>query len=448
MPYWLGKDGVWRAKGRSSIGTPVVTTPTTPTTPTPTNPPDDGQQGIPTPDVPTIKYTDLFRSGDTVGDAFNRMTTRAAVELPVDFDEEIVDFKFATGTYGIWSNKCLGIIGPGKMGGVYRARMGLRPNSSTQIDKAFAQSQGGTIQLYLARVGGLAAGERTQTVMRGFEIYGTDQAVSAANENQPHSYNGMINYNGMNTVWEDLLLRGVAPGYWNSPPGETFSLNGYKDYGSVFRNIEVDGRNPAGRRTSGSPLGGNNSDHMLVEDCYFHDSYVSGLTWSFTGRFDVGASQSKNITTRRVFVENNANHLLQAGKRFTGFNHENVGGYVRHYSPRIKMTQMTEWNQSHMAFNMFNMPSEGLVDNQDIEIHNPNWGGQSFSKYNGMFTVNIDKYYAWDPGTNTPRLNAQQTAPKVFINGNQLTPIWLTKSPTNNLTNDPTKFFVVVQNQG
>lgn len=376
----------------------------------------------PTGDLPTIRYTRLHRAGDTVSQALNRLTAPRVVVLPSGFDGDIVDFSNFD-SFGLYNPNLLGIGGPGPE----NARLRLAPMSSTHASAVPAQGSRRTNQLFLVRIGRVRG---TPAVAYGFTLEGSNQPSSENSEGGPHNYHGLLPYRTGGAVWENLRLLGASYGTWNSPPGETFSIAELGTTDSLFRNIEVDGRNADGRY-GGSPFGANNATNIRLEDCYFHHSKVSGLTFSFAGSHTDVDKVTRGVTTRRVKVAHNANITLEEGKRFTGFNHENVMGPVRHYSPDIQRDHMTEWNLSHMSF------ANALSDNPDIQIVEPTWH-ESAPNNNGCFTVSMSASYAGAP-------NRQITPPTVVKNGVTLIPYLLTGAPPAPISVDPTTHFVVVR---
>jgi hypothetical protein len=410
--YKIDSDGAFRVKDRTPLNEPIVAPPSL----------------YPAlPDLPTYNLVDLYQSGDKFMDVVKRMPSRRHLVLPDGYESELVGFSEGNSTIAAYHPNLRGIYGPGKD----KAQLTLRPMSSSEASRATITSQasGGTTQLTLMRIGlmqGTAADR--QSVLYGFTLNGTDQAVMAESENQPHRYQGINIYGGINSVMRNVKVTGV-PGHWNSPPGETFQIQGYKDRGTKLYDVEVDGFNVAGRRVGSSPFGGNNTIDSEIVDLYGHDGYVSGLTWSFAGSHTNIDSASSNVITRRAKMHWNANHTLAGGKRFTGINHENVMGFVRHYNPEFHIANMTEWNVGHVAINNY------LNDNPDIQIIEPVWF-ESPPRNNGCFTITIQKSYAGGP-------QAQTSVPRVIKNGVELIPYHIYAPPGSMLPVDPAKHFVV-----
>lgn len=426
---WSPVDGKWSAVNRTAIdpNPPVVIVP-----PTPTPDPTPGVPGVdPTlplsrqlPDLPRIKYTDLYRSGDTLQDTIARIPDPRVLELPAgDFAYD----DFGPQNFGLYAERSgvgtlIGLAGEGQQ----QTRLGIREGSSTKVGLVTAQGN----PLSQIRIG-----SRRQTLVHDLTIYGTDQPPSVYNENRPHNYSGLMNYMGVDSYFVRIKFEGAAPGNWNAPPGETFNLNNYKDVRTRVLDCEVTGFNPKGSRVGGSPIGGNNSTDMWVEDSWFHDSFVSGVTWSFTGVPTNLAAISTGVTTHRIRVEHNANHTLTAGKRFTCLNHENVGGAVRHHYAYLQADNSTEWNWGFVALNNL------LFDNKDIQIIEPTWVGGP-AKNNGMFSITMPYRYA--EGYNDG-INKQVTPPTVVKNGRALKPLYIRGNPTATLTQSPDEYYVVVK---
>lgn len=377
----------------------------------------------PLPDLPTVSYASLYQSGDTVVDVIGRMTANAVISLPAGFDEDITDFSMA-GVYGLYAPYLKGFVGQGQT----QARLRMKPNSSTKASLVPAQGNGGTNQFSMIRPGG-GSSVSDQTLFYGLTIEGTDQPASANNEGRPHNYHGVQIYYGHGARFEKVLMKGI-PGSWNSPPGETFNFAGYKDVDTVVNDCEVDGINSAGSQVGGSPFGGNNSVGMVLNDCYFHDSYVSSLTFSIAGSSTTDYNTtSRNITTNRCRIWHNGNHILASGKRFTGINHENVQGFVRHNQPDIIVDNMTEWTATHMSF------GNAIADNTDIRIIDPVWHGTGPTRNSGCFTIGYNVNYG-------SGANLQTTAAYVELNGVALTPIH-TYSNSGTIAADPAKNYII-----
>lgn len=352
---------------------------------------------------PTVDYATLAQPGDTFNQALNRLTSPARVRVPAGL-YEIVNFTQGGGVYGCYAPLCQGIIGAG----IDKTIIQLRPGSSTKANLVPVQSTKTTNPLTMMR---LAKG---QVISSGFTISGTEQPVDP-NTGLPHLYGGWTQYMGNGSHVSDVKVTGI-PGDWNSPPGETFANNAYRDVDTVFERVEVDGwiwlwtKNPdgsltrtKGRRVGGSPLGGNASTRLTIRDCYFHDSYVSMLTNSFTGDPFTGAP-SVDYTTERVRVENNGNTSTAGGKKASGMNHEGVNGNITHRYPTIVLTGTA---YPHFAFN------NGQADAQ-IEIIEPTWsGGPSWA--NGCLVMEIGDTYVGQP-------NKQVSRPRVVKNGVELIP--------------------------
>lgn len=447
--------GTLSAVGGSLPGAPVVTpTPTVQslqlarlsgaiTTAPVVTPPEtttnvwDGDPTLGLPSFPTVNYTSLYQSGDSVSQALARLNTYAVVLLPNGFDEEFSDFAFAS-NFGIFNRYLMGIGGSSPT----QARIRLKPLSSTKASSVPPQGDPSVLttnSLYLARFGQVGEGTSSatpeayrHTYLYGFTLEGTDQQINVNSGNRPHNYGGVMNYLSNGSIWQNMKFVAPSYGHWGWQPGETFGINDYKGNGNIYRRIEVDGRNAAGVLRGASPLGGNASQNITLEDCYFHDSYVSGLTWSFTGDVSSTGSATNGVTTRRVKVERNGNHSFTTGQTFTGFNHENVLGAVRHYNPNISTLDTRSWAANHMVFNNV------LIDNTNIRVEEPVVSG-GWPAYKGAFTVSF-------PGGLGGMTNKQATAPVVIRNGVTLAPYHVYSNPgTTPLANlNPATQYVIV----
>jgi hypothetical protein len=413
--YAILADGSMRSRGRTPLNLPPVVVP-----PTPPKYPA-------LPDLPAYRLVDLYQPGDSFMDVVKRMPSRRHLVLPDGYEGELDGFAEGNNTIAAYHPNLRGIYGPG----MSKASLTLKRKSSTAVQRQqiTPQSSGGTTQLTLLRIGAFQGTDaERQCVLYGFTLNGTDQEVMAESENQPHRYQGINVYGGVDSVVQNVKVTGV-PGHWNSPPGETFQIQGFRDRRTRVYDVEVDGFNIDGRRVGSSPFGGNNTVGSEVVDLYGHDGYVSGLTYSFSGSETNPDAASKDIITRRVRMRANANHTLTGGKRFTGVNHENALGYVRHYESEIQMVNMTEWNVGHMAFN------NALFDNPDIQIIEPTWF-ESPPRNAGCFTITVQKTYA---GVT----QKQTTMPKVIKNGRELEPFHITAPPGSVLPINPATHYVV-----
>jgi hypothetical protein len=399
----------------------------------------DPMAGLPA--FPTVSYASLYQAGDKPDEALARLNQYAVVMFPDGFDEQFDDFSYANGIYGIFNQYLLGM---GNASGPGQARIGIRPRSSTAASKVPPQGDPSVLttnQLYLARIGVVGEGTAGMTPAQwrakyifGITIEGTDQAIDANSGGRPHNYGGFLNYITTNSIWQNIKVISGGYGHWGWQPGETFVFNEYKGTGNIYRRIEVDGRNRDGIKRSASPFGANNAKNLTLEDCYFHDTVASGLTFSFAGDVTNSGSATDTVTTRRVKVENNGNVTLTTGQTFTGFNHENVLGAVRHYNPDITMQNIGGlWAGNHMVFN------NRLIDNQDIQIIEPTWRGAMFPAYNGAFVVSFGNTWGG-------QANKQVTPPKVVKGGVTLTPRHIYNNPgTAPISGlDPTREYVLV----
>lgn len=379
----------------------------------------------PLPSFDSVTYESLYQSGDSFNQAINRLTSDKVVLLPSGFDELIDGFGGHPNGYGAFSPNLLGLVGTARS----QTRLMLKPLSSTQAqrDRIPAQNVGGSNPLTILRIGM----GRGKNILAQMTIEGTDQEPLAINDGMPHNYSGVNLFQWTDGLVQDVLLKSASAGNYHYPPGETFEMNDYKGLRTTFRALEVDGVTRAGRRASGSPLGGNNSIDILLEDCYLHDTLVSGLTYSYTGTHTNAAAATRGVTTRRCRIRDNANWSNVTGRRFGAINHENVYGPIRHEYLNIHMANLYNWNSGHIAF------AHWFEDVTDITILEPNWNKQSAPRNNGMFTIAI-------PTNFNGESNKQVTVPKVIKNGIELIPVHIYSGPNSNLTQSPDTHFVVV----
>lgn len=374
MPYevYSRKTGKWVSPGRPDIldtasttarvqgivlaGTPVGSTP----------PP----LATDLPSLAEINWSSLSPAPrENMNNVLGRMTSNARVVMPEDQFEIIGDS--ATNQYGVFAPKALGFRGAG----IGKSIVQLAPDSYVNQTAPPGSSGNGMI-----RFGPNNSATRVQTSLSDMTFIGADQHTSAGVQ---LLYAGLFNYYGQDSLWENLKLLAMSRGGGNSPStGETFAINSFHDINSRYINIEVDGRNAdLSQRIGGSPFGCNGSINVYLQDCYFHDSQFSGLTFSVAGS---AASPTHIITTLRVKVSQNANHSpIVSGGRFSGFNHEFVTGAISHTLPDITLDNATLWDTNHMDFGGTN------GDNPDILIDSPIWHGIGPTWANGAFVVKM-----------------------------------------------------------
>lgn len=216
----------------------------------------------PTVGVPYVTYESLYRTGDTITDALNRLSIPAVVTFPegqfrfsgrsaktrsgveteagINLDKDMV--------CGIWG------AGPGTLGG---------SSGTVFVDTAGRPGKSGS---HMIRSVGASRG----LVLHGFQVVGADQGAD---------FQGIYVYAPTGPILaEDLLISGWQ-GSSASPPGETFGLLVYTTKGPqpvTVRRVECDGRRTLGGDifgtvgiTLGKGVGG------VVEDCYVHHNRIS-----------------------------------------------------------------------------------------------------------------------------------------------------------------------------
>lgn len=346
----------WTSTGRNPIIDTAIVTP----------PPVDTEL----PDLTEISWASLSPVvGEHLGTTLARQTTLARVVMPA-ITVPIIDDNM-TNQYDIFAPKTLGLRGAG----IDQTIAQIKANSYT--NKIAAPNSAGN---GVMRFGPNNSATRVATSLSDMTFIGADQFDSNGNQ---MLYAGVLNYYGQDAVWENLKFIAMSRGGGNSPStGETFAINSFKDINSKYINIEVDGRNAAlTSRIGGSPFGCNGSHNVYLQDCYFHDSQFSGLTFSVAGS---AASPTNIITTLRVKVSQNANHSpIVTGGRFSGFNHEFVTGAISHTLPDITLDNAALWDTNHMDFGGTN------GDNPNILIDSPIWHGIGPSWANGAFVIKM-----------------------------------------------------------
>ncbi len=156
----------------------------------------------------------------------------------------------------------------------------------------------------------------------GFSLHGTQTRGDGV-------YHGglMISNCTGKPIIERLYMKDVSPGYGNSPPGETFGINVFRSANTTIRDTEIDGRDFSGNRTMASPIGWNtvvnDTSTVNVQRVYTHHGLTGMLTfWETT-----------NIITEDYYTYSwpTGTGALSG----SGINHEQSGGRIRHYRPRL-----------------------------------------------------------------------------------------------------------------
>lgn len=357
-------------------------------------------------DLPMVKYSALYRSGDSASDVFgSRLTQNCYVDM-TDVSAEIVDFTQGGAAYGIYAPLCHGIyVQPGHQG-----VLTMRANSSTQVSKVPLQGSGQPCPLFVMRLGPSNGTVHSPVHVQGLTINGSNQAVDP-NTGKPHGYHGFVDYRSLNSTFVNMTVKGV-PGWWNSPPGETFQFSTYYSTSPVMTNLEVDGINLTGDQVGGG-TGNNGSVNIEYDNPYIHDAFVSGMVSSSAG--GVGGVDVNGYTTRNGRFWHNANHEPKSGGRnFPGLNHEGVSGFIHHYYPDILMDNLAgDYTGSQHVY-----IGTGDANCPDVLFFEPNWHPEVGTPFgsNGAFVVNIPATYAGSP-------NKQTTLPVVIKGGVTLTPV-------------------------
>lgn len=388
------------------------------------------------PDQPTIRFVDYYQAGDTFRQTCSRMQAYCQAqgsatssdgyrqfELP-DGEFTFADFPMATtNKFGLFFDRNLGYIGQGPDNTMIR----LERMSSTV-------GTGGTMMRLAGNSSGALPGGLVP-INYGYTLAGSEQpdqtytqtSTPGTPEVGPQLYSGHVHYQTVGEIMQKVRHLGTSCGNWNSPPGETFSNNSYKCLNLTLRGVEVSGFDYDGKRWGGSPFGGNNSVGDLIEDAWLHHSYVSGLTWSFSGDDDSLPSISRDFTTRRVRIEHNANIApRRSGKYFAIINNENAGGTILHDELQAFVDNSVApsqwlWNANHSSI------VGKLFDNTDItyKFNTVNDWTQVHPRWQGCVVLVRSSVYG-SPAM--PQL--QQTAPKVYVGGNLLTAINWTSGNT------------------
>jgi hypothetical protein len=363
-------------------------------------------------DLPLIKLTAVYQTGDTFQDVLNRAASAASngnhyLEIPSGYVGEGVDF-LQPNHYSIYGPKCCGFRGPGPD----EVLIQMRKNSSTQVSLVPAQSTKQNNPLFFMRIGPNNSSSGRAVHMEGVTLKGTDQAVDP-NTGMPHAYGGFSNYWGRGATFENVRFK-AFPGTWNSPPGETTEYNGYNDQDTIWRNVESDGMNDAGVRVGGG-TGGGGARRWLIDGAYVHDSRVSGFALGTSGAPATG-TQCDSVTTKNLTIKSNANHSTAGGQTFNGLNHEGFTTFVHHFNTDIWVDNQPNVGKAHFTFN------NAQTNCPDIQIIDPVWHGDTGGSptwANGCLVIAVADAYAGS----TDGVNKQTSLPYVELNGVQLTPI-------------------------
>jgi hypothetical protein len=194
-------------------------------------------------------------------------------------------------------DKIDGLVGAGAA----HTTMRVRPMTSTRIAMV-PPSDGGLRSvnpLYVARFDGASPGEPPTEIGR-FALLGTPQG---------HTYSGLLAFQGTCRL-HDLLVKAI-PGDSGVNPGETFSVNLYRQVNTKMIGVVVDGTDEAGGRVTASGVGIN----------FCHGVTVEGGQVSNTG-FGSGFAcyESGDLTFTGVSTTDTA---------FYGLNFENCTGVQR-----------------------------------------------------------------------------------------------------------------------
>ena len=136
-------------------------------------------------------------------------------------------------------------------------------------------------------------------------------------------------YEGINlsrcsgAILQDIKVTGI-PGNFNSPPGETFSVNVNGSSGSRLYRIEVDGRDGSGKKVTACGIGINNTSNIELHECYTHHTGFS---------HGVSIWQSSDVQSWNHRSEYNGTALNEGGSYGSlgaGINHEKSRDCVHH----------------------------------------------------------------------------------------------------------------------
>ena len=340
----------------------------------------------------TVRYEDLYRSGDSFQQALNRCSGGQVVTLP---EGEFLLDDFSNGYHDAvrigssGASGCRGIAGSGR-GTVIRLR-----GSAGQYTDA---NSGNLIGIDLRGAGPAYLGN--------FQLRGVDMAAAGSS--------GIFLANSPGSVLEWLYLNGASKGYANYPPGETFGINVYLSDRVVIRDTEVDGRDPVTRQRRGaSPIGWNGSWSRYAQDArvqrtYTHHS-IAGMTTFWL--------------TNNVTLDNFHSFSCGSGSgRLSGsqVNLEEVTGRVRMAYPRLythgRYYRQTQWSADPTATDNTDFAFAQACttsDQRDVVVTEPRFD----LGVNGLLTTSSYAGYTSSSGA----LNKVSTPPTIVKNGVQLT---------------------------
>lgn len=334
----------------------------------------------------TVRYEDVFVSGDTFQQTLNRVIGGKILTLPAG---TFTITGFANGfNDGVrigsgGATGCIGIAGSGR---------------STIIRLIGSSSSGGNI----IGVDRLGAGP---AYFGNFQLQSDDQAAAG--------YAGIFIANAPASLVEWVYLNGAFKGYANFPPGETFGVNFLNSNSCVIRDSEVDCRNRVtGARQGASPVGwngsaGNYAQNALVQRCYLHHGLAGMLTFW----------QTNNVTCDRYHGWS----LGSGSGQLSGsqINLEEVTGSVR-----LNYCRLYAYGSFYKQFGWPNDPlatgnvdfafaeASTIQDMTDLAVLEPRFD----VGVNGLLTVSNYKGYQSTGGL----LNKITTQPRITKNGQLL----------------------------
>jgi hypothetical protein len=396
--------------------------------------PPGGQWPDP-PDYPIQTWESLYVSGDTVPQTMARITTQGnMLQLPADTFLEVDLLPRMVNELVLYFPKIRGIRGNGSATSGFKAIAGRTAEHNTFMR--------------------LMDGRNGQNVFDGFSIIGSEQLPADHGRGgvHPADQSGLILYYGRNAYFRDFNSSGHQ-GSWNSPQpegGETFDRNFYKDIDTKSYGSSSSGYDRNGKLTGGSPTGLNNSTNVEMYDEYHHDSFVSGLTASFTGSYTSASAASSGWKLVRCRIHRNAGWNIfsrdgwnygTGGKGFAGVNLENVLGEVLiDHCDFIMNMQVGAWSVGEMSIVNY------LSDNKQISVIEPTWTPKH-AKMGGCFVMAMSPDYPG--GSGIP--NKQVTVPTLVKGGRELNPVFTANAPTTTPLKrpdgqyvDPTRDFVVI----
>lgn len=355
------------------------------------------------------------------------LTSDCYVRLQPNGDYQLGDFLQGGGNYaGFWPH-VFGLTTTVVGDETQRPRVHLPAGVMSAASQAKVPAQGtpgGINPLWAIRLGPNNSSTAAIITCYGIEFVGHDQPVDSRT-GLPFDWNGFqCYYWGLGSSMTWCKFTGFGQAHWNSPPGEANILSTFNGGGCTLIGCEATGINGDGTRAGGA-FSANGCAVVLWEDCYVHDTLVSGTTFSVTGS---PSNMCGSVETHGLKIAHNANHSTNSsGKTFCGINHEGVANSIKHFNPDVQVDNQNAWNIAHSNVD------NSFQDCPIVEYIEPVWyDAPAYAK--GCWSVQILATYAGAP-------NKQVTVPTVVKNG--VTLQMVDRANAGSVALDPTVHYVL-----